>query len=141
MKRTIFAVMSASVAMFSLAGLYTGVLARNFIATHVDQTLMRTPPNLILVFFGYVVLASLMAMLYRRLVRVTGSPAWTGLRFGMAAAVCWLMPYSLVLFGVYKFPYVVLPLDFVWAFVEQGVGGLVIGLIYGKTNADAQLSR
>ena len=137
MKRTIFAVIAASVTMFSLAGLYTGVLAREFIATHVDQAIMRTPPNLILVFFGYVVLALLMAILYRRLVRVNGSPAWTGLRFGMAAAVCWLMPYSLVLFGVYKFPYVVLPLDFVWAFVEQGAGGLVIGLIYGKTNADA----
>ena len=137
MKRTIFAVIAASVTMFSLAGLYTGVLAREFIATHVDQSIMRTPPNLILVFFGYVVLALLMAILYRRLVRVNGSPAWTGLRFGMAAAVCWLMPYSLVLFGVYKFPYVVLPLDFVWAFVEQGAGGLVIGLIYGKTNADA----
>jgi hypothetical protein len=137
MIRTIFAVLAASVGMFSLAGLYTGVLARDFIAKNVDQALMRAPPNLILVFFGYLVLALLMAILYRRLVRVDGSPAWSGLRFGMVTAVCWLMPYSLVLFGVYKFPYVVLPLDFVWALVEQGVGGLVIGLIYGKSNATA----
>lgn len=46
------------------------------------------------------------------------------------------MPYTLVLFGVYKFPYAALPMDFAWAFVEQGMGGLVIGLIYGKSNAD-----
>ena len=58
----------------------------------------------------------------------------SGLRFGLVAGVCWLMPYSLVLFGVYKFPYVALPLDFAWALVEQGIGGLVIGLIYGKSN-------
>jgi hypothetical protein len=44
------------------------------------------------------------------------------------------MPYSLVLFGVYNFPYAVLPLDFAWAMVEQSMGGLVIGLIYGKAN-------
>ena len=136
MKRTVFAVIAASVVMFSLAGLYTGVLARAFIASHVDQSLLRTPPNLILVFFGYVVLALLMSVLYSRLVRVTGSPAWSGLRFGMVAAVCWLMPYSLVLFGVYKFPYAALPLDFAWALLEQGIGGLVIGMIYGKSHRD-----
>ena len=136
MKRTVFAVIAASVAMFSLAGLYTGVLARAFIASHVDQSLLRTPPNLILVFVGYVALALLMSVLYARLVRVTGSPAWSGLRFGMVAAVCWLMPYSLVLFGVYKFPYAALPLDFAWALLEQGIGGLVIGMIYGKSHRD-----
>jgi hypothetical protein len=136
MKKTIFATIAASVAMFSLAGLYTGVLAREFIATHLNPALLRSPPNLVLVFFGYVVLALLMSVLYRRLVHVNGSPAWCGVRFGMAAAVCWLMPYSLVLFGVYNFPYTVLPLDFAWALVEQGIGGLVIGLIYGKANAD-----
>jgi hypothetical protein len=53
-------------------------------------------------------------------------------RFGIVIAVCWLMPYSLVLFGVYRFPYVALPMDFAWAVFEQGMGGLVIGLIYGK---------
>jgi hypothetical protein len=137
MKKTIVAVIAAAAVMFSLAGLYTGVLARQFIASHLDPALMRTPPNLPLVFFGYLVLALLMALLYRRLVRVDGSPAWTGLRFGMVAAVCWLMPYSLVLFGVYNFPYIVLPMDFIWAFVEQGAGGLVIGLIYGKAKAAA----
>ena len=134
MKKTLFATIAASVVMFSLAGLYTGVLAREFIANHVDPTLLRTPPNLTLVAFGYFVLALLLALLYPRLVRVSGSPAMSGLRFGLVAGGCWLMPYSLVLFGVYKFPYVALPLDFAWALVEQGVGGLVIGLIFGKSN-------
>jgi hypothetical protein len=134
LKKTLFSIVAATAVMFSLAGLYTGVLAHEFIATHVDPSLMRTPPNLILVAFGYFVLALLMTLLYPRLVRVNGSPAWTGLRFGMMAGVCWLMPYSLVLFGVHKFPYIALPLDFAWALIEQGVGGLVIGLIYGKSN-------
>ena len=83
MTRTVVAAMASAVVMFSLAGLYTGVLAREFIA-----------------------------------------------------AACWLMPYSLVLFGVYKFPYIALPLDFAWAIAKQGIGGVVIGLIHGKFNAE-----
>lgn len=134
MKKTLFAVIASSLVMFSLAGLYTGVLAKAFIASHVDQSLLRNPPNLILAYFGYAVLALLMSVIYSRLVRVSSSPAWTGFRFGAVAGVCWLMPYSLVLFGIYKFPYMALPIDFGWAVLEQGIGGLVIGLIYGKSS-------
>jgi hypothetical protein len=137
MLRTVFAAIAIAIAaaavMFGLAGLWTGVLVRDFIAANVSPTMLRNPPNLLLVFFGYAALAVLMAMIYRKFVPVTASPARSGLRFGLASAVCWLMPYSLVLFGVYNFPYVVLPLDFAWAMLEQGIGGLVIGLIYGKT--------
>ena len=57
MKKTLFATIAASVVMFSLAGLYTGVLAHDFIVNHVDPTLLRTPPNLTLVAFGYFVLS------------------------------------------------------------------------------------
>ena len=121
MKRNVLAVMAASVLMFSLAGLYTGVVARAFIAAHVDQTLLRTPPNLVLVFLGYVVLACLMSALYLRFGRSAGSPAWSGVRFGIVIAVLLAHAYSLVLFGVYRFPYVALPMDFAWAVVEQGM--------------------
>ena len=132
MKRTLLAAIAAALVMFSLAGLYTGVLARAFIASHVDPALLRTPPNLALVFGGYAVLALMMSVLYARVGRSAGAPAWSGVRFGLVVAILWLMPYSLVLFGVYRFPYVALPIDFAWAFVEQGLGGLAIGLIHGR---------
>ena len=133
MKRVILATLAAATVMFSLAGLYTGVLARGFIASHVDPAMLRPSPNLGVVFAGYALLALLMTLLYARLVHVKGSPAWTGARFGLIAGIGWLMPYSLVLFGVYRFPYVVLPMDFGWALVEQGMGGVIIGLVLGKT--------
>jgi hypothetical protein len=133
LKKALLAAASAAAVMFSLAGLYSGVIARGFIANNVDSTMLRQPPNLVLVFIGYLLLAMLMTALYGRFVRGPQSPAWSGLRFGMAAGVCWLMPYSLVLFGVYRFPFVALPMDLGWALIEQGIGGLVIGLIYGKS--------
>jgi hypothetical protein len=132
MTRIVLAALAAALVMFTLAGLYTGVLAHAFIASHVDPALLRTPPNLALVFGGYMVLACLMSLLYAQVGRSASAPAWSGVRFGLVVAVLWLMPYSLVLFGVYRFPYAALPLDFAWAFVEQGLGGLVIGLIHGQ---------
>ena len=133
MRRIVFAALAAALAMFSLAGLYTGVLARAFIASHVDPAMLRPSPNLALVFSGYAMLALLMTLAYPRLVQVEGAQAWAGARFGLIAGICWLMPYSLVLFGVYRFPYAVLPMDFGWALIEQGTGGLIIGLALRKT--------
>jgi hypothetical protein len=137
MKKLILSGIAASLVMFSLAGLYTGVLARSFIASHVDIALLRSPANLALVYAGYLLLGLLMAWLYPRFVRTVVSPWRGGLLFGVGSAVFWLMPYSLVLFGVYNFPYAALPIDFTWAFVEQGAGGVVIALIHGKSKASA----
>lgn len=133
MFRVAFAVVLSSITMFLLAGLYTGMLARDFIATHVRPDMLRTPPNLLLVAAGYLLLGLLMAVIYRRFMLPTDAPLKSGLFFGMAAGVCWLMPYSLVLFGVYAFPEVALLPDFAWALVEQGIGGLVIGGILGRS--------
>lgn len=132
MMRPLFATFAALAAMFSLAGLYTQVLARDFIAAHVDGALLRAPPNLALIAAGYLLLSALMVMAYRRICLPTATPFRSGLVFGLCSAVAWLMPYSLVLFGAYRFPYAALPLDFAWALLEQGVGGVVIGLISGR---------
>jgi uncharacterized protein YacL len=137
MKKLVLSGIAASLVMFSLAGLYTGVLARTFIATHVDPSLLRGPANLVLVYCGYLLLGMLMAWLYPRVVTSVSAPLLSGLIFGIGAAVFWLMPYSLVLFGVYRFPYSALPLDFAWALVEQGTGGVVIALIHGKSKPGA----
>jgi hypothetical protein len=133
-KKMLLATVTAAVVMFSLAGLYTSVLARDFIAAHVDSSMLRNPPNLVLVFVGYLVLALLMTVCYPRWCASGRSPAWNGFRFGMLAGIGWLMPYSLVLFGVYRFPYAALPVDFAWALVEQGLGGLAMGLVYGSND-------
>lgn len=131
MKIIISAVIAAA-AMFGLAGLYTQVLAKDFIANNVNPELLRTPPDLAITFLGYLFLAVIMAYVYRFFQEKFKTPIKSGLFLGLSAAVVWIMPYSIVLFSVYNFPYVALPLDFVWVLIEQGVGGLLIGLIQGR---------
>jgi hypothetical protein len=80
--KTILAAVVAGLAMFVLAGLYTGVLARDFIAGHVDPVLLRSPANFPLLIVGYLVLGGLMAWLYPRVAPTDGSATWRGLRFG-----------------------------------------------------------
>jgi len=131
MKLIISAVVAAA-AMFGLAGLYTQVLARDFIANNVNPELLRNPPDLVITFLGYLFLALIMAYVYRFFQNKFQEPIKSGIFLGLSAAVVWIMPYSIVLFSVYNFPYVALPLDFVWMLIEQGVGGLLIGLIQGR---------
>ena len=131
--RFVLATIAAFAAMFSLAGIFTGVLAREFIVQNVDAGLLRSPPNMALIVAGYLLLALLMTTTYRAITQATNAPLRRGALFGLAAAVCWLVPYSLVLFGAYAFPYAALPLDFSWALVEQGAGGLLIGAIMGRS--------
>lgn len=123
----------AGLLMFGMAGLYTGVLARAFIASHVDPPMLRTPPNFTLIVAGYLLLGVLMAWLYPKVSFAASiGIVRRGLLFGAAVAILWLWPYSLVLFGVYRFPYAALPLDFSWALAEQGVGGLLIALMHER---------
>ncbi|MBC7683939.1 MAG: hypothetical protein H7176_01775 [Bdellovibrionales bacterium] len=131
MKPILLAVAASALAMFSLAGLFTGVLAHDFIAQNLAGPALRNPPNLPLVFAGYVLLALCMTLVHRRLFHDAPPTTWFNARFGMLSGVVWLMPYSLVLFGIYAFPYAALALDFSWALVEQGLGGVIIGAILG----------
>lgn len=131
-KRDLISAVLASLVMFCLAGLFTGVLARAFIAEHVAPAMLRTAPNLALTYAGYLLLGLLMAFAFRHVARPDQKPAVAGLKLGLLTGVVWLMPYSLVLFSVYNFPYAAIPLDFGWALVEQGLGGLVIGLVQGR---------
>ncbi|QIL21089.1 hypothetical protein [Thermomonas sp. HDW16] len=132
MTRNIASAILSAIVMFCLAGLFNGVLAKEFIQTHVNASMLRETPNLALIFIGYLLLATLMVLAYRKATLPVLAPMKRGLTVGLAFAVIWLVPYSLVLFSVYRFPYEALAIDLPWALVEQGLGGLVIGLMQGK---------
>ena len=117
--------------MFGLAGIFNSLIIRDFIVKNIQAEFLRTPSNLLLVLLGYLLLAFLMTILYSRVGRLANTAWLSGLLYGMGTGIVWHLPYSLVLHGAYNFPALALLIDTGWALVEQGAGGLVIGLVVG----------
>ena len=130
MRKFLLAWVASFAAMFLLAGLFNGVLVRDFVAANIRAEILRSPSNITFILLGYAALALLMSLIYPRVVAVTS--VRSGVVFGVIAGICWLLPYGLVLHGVYQFPTVALFIDPAWALVEQGVGGAIIGLVHSK---------
>lgn len=130
--RILISIVVSAVSMFGLAGLYSQILAKDFITENINSEFLRNPPDLAVTFLGYLFLALLMAYAYRYFQVRFHTPVKSGLILGLSTAVVWIMPYSIVLFSVYNFPYIALPMDFFWVLLEQGIGGILIGAIQGR---------
>jgi len=135
--RKIIAAISSGLSMFMLAGLYTGVIAKGFMTNNVDPAIIRVQPNMWLIVAGYLLLGFLMTLIYPYVKGSTPPSLKSGAVFGVVTGVVWMMPYSLVLFGVYRFPYLAIPVDFVWALIEQGIGGLVMSAVLRGRSASS----
>lgn len=121
--------------MFGLAGIFNSLIIRDFVVKNIQPEFLRTPSNIMLVLLGYLLLAFLMTLVYPKVERLANTAWLSGLLFGIAAGIIWHLPYSLVLHGAYNFPPLALFIDAGWAMVEQGAGGLVIGLVIGLPSA------
>ncbi len=118
--------------MFSLSGLWYMVLMPGFYQTQ-SGGLMREQSNFLFIVLGYIVLAFLMSIIYRVGYK-GGSPGKEGLRFGVLIGLVAWLPANLILHGVWNNPLAAALVDSVWHVVEQGIGGIVIALVYGKSS-------
>jgi hypothetical protein len=64
-----------------------------------------------------------------------GSPAKEGLRFGVLIGLVVWLTANLTIHGVLKNTLASALVDSVWHIVEQGIGGIAIALVYGKSSA------
>ncbi|MEW5979907.1 MAG: hypothetical protein AB1898_29270 [Acidobacteriota bacterium] len=130
--KPILGTLAAFVVMFGLAGIFNTFLIADLLRQNVNPVMLRTPQNRLLIGLGYLVLALLMTALYPRIARADHPVFLRGLLFGMIIGLLWMLPMSLVLHGVYNLPGMALLLDTAWALIEQGLGGVVIAVIYGR---------
>ena len=79
---------------------------------------------------GHLVLALLMAWVYP-IGYKGGSPVKEGLRFGAVIGLIWILPWSVIIYGIWNLPLAVVLVDSAWHVVEEGLAGLAVGLIYG----------
>ncbi len=127
LKKFVQATLTGSITMWLLAGLWHEVIMAAFYTKETQATHEGTG----IIFLAYIVLGMLMAYIYP-LGYKGGKPTIEGLKFGVVIGLLWVFPHELAMAGAHgeSISYVIK--NAVWHMVEQGVGGIVIGLIYAR---------
>ncbi len=126
-KKLSLATVVGGISMWLLAGAWHTLIMARFYADAVEADHEGTGVILI----AYFVLAALMAYLYPRL-RNDGRPAVEGLKFGVIIGVLWVFPHALAMAGAHGESLTYVFQNTAWHLIEQGVGGVVISLVYRR---------
>jgi hypothetical protein len=121
------AVFVAFFLMWTLSGLWNLVLMSGFAREHASH-LMRETPLMFPIIGGYLVFAFLIGVAFLK-ANLSGSPVQRGIKVGAFLGLAWVLPSHLVLHGVLDYPLPPVIVDALWAVVEGGIGGALIGLI------------
>ncbi len=127
MKRLALATLAGGVTMWILAGLWHELLMAAFYTSETEAE----HEGIGIIFLAYMVLGALMAYMYPFGYK-RGRPAVEGLRFGVVIGLLWVFPHGLAMAGAHGDSISYVFKNTAWHVVEQGVGGIVIGLVYGK---------
>lgn len=112
--------------MWVVAGLWHNLIMPTLYAdTHA------THEGLGLLLVAYFILALFMAYLYPFSYQGK-SPTLEGLRFGMIIGLLWVFPHELAMVGAHDTSILYVIKNSLWHMVEQGIGGIMIGMIYGR---------
>ena len=103
-----------------------------------SQALAREEPNFVFLFVGPLILYFLMALVYP-IGYKGGSPVKEGFRFGALIGLIWVLPISVIDHGLYNLPLTLVIVDSSWHVVQEGIGGIVIALVYGRQREAVKL--
>jgi len=137
-KKMLLAFIASFVAMFLLAFAWHQPIMGEWYADNVGLVpTARTEPIVWMIALGYAVLAFMMSYIYPKGME-GGSPLMEGFKFGALMGILWVIPHSIVLYGVTMANSRDLVIvDGLWHIVEQGIGGVIIAYIYGATATSA----
>ena len=127
LKKLILSTLIGGLGMWVIAGIYHNLIMANL----YDET-QATHEGLGILLVAYFILALIMANVYP-LGYKGNSPALEGLRFGIIIGLLWVFPHGLAMAGAHGESIIYVIKNSAWHMVEQGLGGVIIGLIYGKS--------
>lgn len=127
LKKLILSTLIGGLGMWVIAGIY-----HNLIMANLYEETQATHEGLGILLVAYFILALIMAYVYP-LGYKGKSPALEGLRFGIIIGLLWVFPHGLAMAGAHGESIIYVFKNSAWHMVEQGLGGVIIGLIYGKS--------
>jgi len=127
MQKMLLAVVVGFIVMFGLAGLFHLVIMKDFFIQKMGGSPMIQYP-----IASYVILAILMSYIYPQGYK-GGSLIREGLVFGILMGLMCRVPWEVVELGYGRgdIPFVLT--EGIWHMVEEGIGGIAIAFMYGKT--------
>ena len=131
-KKLILATVLGFVVMFLISGLWYLIIMKGYYNEQFSEV-FRQESKMIWIAIGYLVGAFLLALIYP-IGYKGGAPMNEGLRFGILMGLLIALPMGLTLYGVYAIPLIPTIINIVYQVVEKGIGGLFIGLVYGKSS-------
>lgn len=139
-KKLLIATIAAFAVMFSVGGLTHLVLFKDWFLNHtgIAGNLNRTEPLIQFTIAGLLLLALLMSYLYPKGVE-GNNKIMQGLKFGIIISVLWFFPCNLIQYTMTTaLSMKAILMDTALHAVEQGLGGIVIALIYGNAPFEAK---
>lgn len=130
MKKKIASGLAASLVMLILGGAWHMGIMSSFYKMYAPSTAPANP-NILIIAAGYLVLGFLMVHLYTMFENKTIS---TGLILGIIAGILWVTPHGIIMIAANGIPSHFILVDGLWHVVEEGIGGLVLALVYSKVS-------
>ncbi len=124
-KKLLVATLSSGFGMWVIAGIW-----HNLIMANLYKNVHATHDGIGLLLVAYFILALLMSYIYP-LGYKGGKPYLEGLRFGVIIGILWVFPHGLAMAGAHGESILYVLKNSAWHMIEQGFGGIIIGLVYG----------
>lgn len=132
-KKFVLAWVIATVVGFLLSGGWHVVVMADFYGTHMEAVARpEAEVDMVMIFLGYVVLGLLMAYVFP-IGAKGGPPVAEGFRFGAVIGLLWVLPWSLIIVGIWNVGLTVVLVDSGWHVVEQGIAGIGVAYAYRST--------
>ena len=118
--------------MWVVSGLWHNLILANFYAQKG-----ASHEGIGILFISYLILALIMSYLYPFGYR--GKAPWLeGLRFGIMIGILWVFPHELAMAVAHGESLSYVFKNGAWHAIEQGIGGIILGSIYGKFERSAE---
>ncbi len=127
LKKLALATLVGGFAMWVISGLWHNLILANFYASETEAS----HEGIGILLIAYLILSLIMSYMYP-LGYKGGRPTIEGLRFGALIGLLWVFPHELAMAGAHETSISYVFKNALWHMVEQGLGGIVIGLIYSR---------
>jgi hypothetical protein len=125
-KKLILATLASGFTMWVVAGVW-----HNLIMANIYREVTAKHEGIGVLLIAYFILAFFMAYLFSRIYK-GGSYLKEGLLLGAIIGIIWVFPHELAMAAAHGEPLLYVFKNALWHMVEQGIGGLVVGLVYWK---------